>query len=160
MEDTMTLPVPPDLHTLLIRADYSDEATWETIRAWLSQPDGDGFTAGLTYVEDAEYDGLTPEALWAMAASEPEITHAVLADRVTMTDPEHPLLVVDLYDEDEDEADDDPDEAGDEGEARPRAFRAVPDRIASITANLDIANMDFEEFAAAVDADGVFRGFR
>jgi hypothetical protein len=28
-----------------------------------------------------------------------------------------------------------------------------------VAANLDMANMEFEEFADAVDEDGVFRGF-
>ncbi len=38
-------------------------------------------------------------------------------------------------------------------------FRAIPSQIQGIENNLSIANMDFEEFAEAVDEDGVFRGF-
>jgi hypothetical protein len=35
----------------------------------------------------------------------------------------------------------------------------APTEVASIEANLSIANMDLSEFAGAVGADGVFRGF-
>jgi hypothetical protein len=38
-------------------------------------------------------------------------------------------------------------------------FRAIPSMIQGIENNLSIANMDFEEFANAVDESGVFRGF-
>src|SRR5215217_4091098 len=51
------------------------------------------------------------------------------------------VLVVDLYTE------------------RGRAFRAAPSAIQAIENNLSIANMDFREFADAIDEDGVFRGF-
>jgi hypothetical protein len=58
-----------------------------------------------------------------------------------MTAAEHHLLVIDL--------------AREPG----REFRAVPSAIQSIENNLSIANMDFAEFAGAVDEDGVFRDF-
>jgi hypothetical protein len=58
-----------------------------------------------------------------------------------MTDPEHPVLVVDLYSE------------------PGRSFRVVPSEMWGVENNLSLANMDFEEFADAVDRDGVFRGF-
>jgi len=51
------------------------------------------------------------------------------------------VLVVDLYDE------------------PGRSFRVVPQEAWSVENNLSISNMDFEEFADSVDADGVFRGF-
>jgi hypothetical protein len=42
---------------------------------------------------------------------------------------------------------------------RGRSFRVVPAQLWSVQANLSLANMDWEEFADAVDDDGVFRGF-
>ena len=147
----MTLPAPPDLHGLLVRTDYSDDVAWDELRELLGRPDADGFTASLTYVDDRAYDGVTLDGLLAMSFEDPEIPYVLIADRVTMEHSEHPLLVVDLY---RDEDDDEP-PAGD----RPM-FRALPEQVASITANLEIANMDFEEFADRVDGDGVFRGFR
>jgi hypothetical protein len=151
---TMSLPAPPDLHGLLVRTDYSDDVAWEELRDLLRRPDGDGFVASLAYVDDRTYDGLTVDGLRSMSFEDPEIPYVLIADHVTMADPEHPLLVVDLYRDDDDEEEDD-DEDGE-----PRTFRAVPGHVASITANLEIGNMDFEEFADRVDGDGVFRGFR
>lgn len=157
----MSLPVPPDLHSLLIRTDYSDDAAWETVRELLRQPDEDGFIASLVCVEDLAYDGATAQDLWAMAADEPEITFAVVADDVTMADPEHPVLVVDLYGDVELPPADECSSAKSPRSSRdrPAMFRAMPNQVPSITANLEIANMDFHEFADNVDGDGVFRGF-
>jgi len=58
-----------------------------------------------------------------------------------MTHAEHPLLCLAL---------------------RPvgRAFRIVPAELWGVENNLAIANMDYDEFADAADADGIFRGFR
>ena len=58
-----------------------------------------------------------------------------------LTHPEFPILVVDLY------------------ASRGREFRALPTQVQAIQNNLSIANMDFADFAEAVDADGIFRGF-
>jgi hypothetical protein len=41
-----------------------------------------------------------------------------------------------------------------------RSFRVMPAALWGVENNLAIANMDFEEFAHAVDEDGIFRGFR
>jgi hypothetical protein len=57
-----------------------------------------------------------------------------------MVDAEHPLLAVDLYDE------------------PGRAFRLPPRWYADVSANLSIANMDFQEFADAADESGTYRG--
>jgi hypothetical protein len=54
---------------------------------------------------------------------------------------EHPVLIVDLF------------------ERSGREFRAIPSTVQSIENNLSLANMDFEEFAEAVDDDRIFRGF-
>lgn len=58
-----------------------------------------------------------------------------------MTEPEHTLACVDLWRE------------------RGQSFRVTPAEVAAAQNNLEIANMDFYEFADHVDRDGVFRGF-
>ena len=51
-------------------------------------------------------------------------------------------------------------EAGDDvGVPLGQEFRAIPSEIQGIENNLSLANMSFEDFARAVDGDGVFRGF-
>ncbi len=63
-----------------------------------------------------------------------------VVDHVSLTDAEHPILVLDLGDE------------------PGRAFRVVPREMWGIENNLSIANLSFFEYADSVDADGVFRG--
>lgn len=64
----------------------------------------------------------------------------VVADARTMLDAEMPLLCVDPV-------------------ATDRQFRVRPDELWGVENNISLANMDFSEFADAVDHDGVFRGF-
>jgi hypothetical protein len=65
----------------------------------------------------------------------------MIVDAVTVRSPEHPVLVVDLWRE------------------PGREFRAVPATVQATENNLSIANINFAEFADAVDEDGIFRGF-
>jgi hypothetical protein len=55
---------------------------------------------------------------------------------------DHPLVVIDLHEEHASEP-----------------FRSVPRGVQAIENNLLIANLDFRDFATAVDEHGVFRGF-
>ena len=77
-----------------------------------------------------------------MAALPEDYPHSfmVVADNVAISQPGHPLLVVDLL------------------EQRGRQFRALASVISQIDSNLSIANMGFEEFAELADVGGVFRG--
>ena len=96
---------------------------------------------GLRIVSDPTFDGLTVTELISLAQRGPYRTFLFVVDHVTLTDPEHPILVLDLADE------------------PGRTFRVVPSEMWGIENNLSIANMDFAEFAESTDADGVFRGF-
>ena len=101
----------------------------------------EGFRAYLAFLEDRAFEGLGADEVLAAVGDDYHFGFLVVADRLTITDPEHPLLVLDLFRE------------------RGRSFRAVPAMIQSIENNLSIANMDFTEFADSADADGVLRGF-
>ena len=68
-------------------------------------------------------------------------TFLFVVDRTAITHPDRPVLVVDLNEE------------------PGRTFRVIPSKIWGVENNLSIANMDFGEFADAVDSEGVFRGF-
>jgi hypothetical protein len=41
-----------------------------------------------------------------------------------------------------------------------RPFRCIPAELWAVENNLNIANMDWEDFADEVDASGVYRGLR
>jgi hypothetical protein len=103
----------------------------------------DGFRAYLEPVSDPAFDGLTWEAVRAaVPANENSARVLFIADKATLILPDHPLLVVDLW--------------ADTG--RP-PFRCIPPELWGVENNLNIANMNWEDFASAVDESGVFRGF-
>lgn len=131
------LPQPKDLHSLVLRTDFSNDAAWAELQAALG-------SEGATLVSEAHFAGVTVQALVDAdtdAGEDDKLTYLFLADATTMTDDEHPLLAIDLYDE------------------PGRVFRVPPRWYADVSANLCIANMDFQDFANATDALGVYRGF-
>jgi hypothetical protein len=97
----------------------------------------DGFLANITMVDDPAFQGAEPGELARKADK-----HAVLfvADALTLTHPDRPILCIDPS-------------------APQNSFRVVPQELWGVENNLSLANMDWEEFAGAVDADGIFRGF-
>jgi hypothetical protein len=133
--------LPATENTLLLRTDFSDESAWvalcEAIRA--PQPPDD-FSALVTPVSDPAYDGATVEQLVARTSTD-DHTFILVADRRALTDPERAVLVVDCIHE------------------PGRTFRVIPPEAWAVENNLSLANMDLEEFADNVEADGVFRGF-
>ncbi len=135
-------PVPDTSDALVLRTDFSDESAWRSIRAAFDVPSPiDGFLANLTCVEDRSFEAATVADLVAAAAAGQYRTFMFVADSVTMRDADHPVLVIDLADE------------------PGRTFRVIPSEMWSVENNLSLANMDFDEFADAIDAAGIFRGF-
>ena len=135
------LPESEDM--LVLRTDFSDDATWEAIGDEVRAPVGVlGFQANVRFVDDREYDGVPNAEVPGLFRAGSNHGYVILADQVSMTHPDHPLLILDLLEE-----------------AAGGQFRAIPSAIQSIENNLSIGNMDFEDFATAVDDDGVFRGF-
>ena len=130
-----------ELSSIVIRADFSDDAAWQTVRDAIAAPVGT-FKANLIPVEDRQYEGLTAERLPTILPKNFRHTFVFIVDRTTLVDREHPVLVVDVLE-------------------RPgRAFRVIPSEMWSVQNNLKLANMDWEDFAESTDPDGVFRGFR
>ncbi|MFI9507795.1 DUF6924 domain-containing protein [Nocardia sp. NPDC052566] len=145
-ENVMVLP---EGESLFIRTDFTDNAAWAAVLDAALQPWdlGDGILAyaNLTPVDDRRFDALTVEKLESLVPAPPPY-YLFLVDKRTITDPEHPILVVDTSREN-------PDAVG------LPAFRTLPSEMASIENNLSLSNMDFEDFSENVDAQGVFRGF-
>ena len=127
---------------MVVRTDFSSEQVWVAVRELMLAETGDGFRAYVEIVDDAAFGGYEPDSVLASVGADYAYSFVIIADRTTMTDAEHPLLIVDLVHE------------------RGRSFRAIPPAVQGIENNLSIANMDFHEFADAVDQDGVFRDFR
>lgn len=129
-------------HALVLRTDFSNQVVWEEICAEIQKPVGPlGFRAYVDFLDDAEYANITKDQLLQLIPQGYNHSFIIVADRTAITQPEHSLQIIELFWQ-----------PGQE-------FRALPSEIQGIENNLSIANMDFEEFAAAVDEDGVFRGF-
>lgn len=131
------LPVSED--PLVVRTHHGDDEAWNAVMKAVLAPisddeeyelpeeDPDAVYAYVETVDDTVYTGLSFEQLMALS---PRDSHTFLfvADELTMLDPRHPLLVVDLWDE------------------PGRSFRAAPGTIQAIQINLSLANMDFDDF--------------
>ncbi len=136
----MTTSLPTTGFPPVIRTDFSDHAAWSGIRQRIETPTGD-FRANVAFVDDASFNGATPAELLSLAPPEPEYACLFVVDSKTMADADHRILVLDLH--------------GEPG----ASFRVSLVELWAVENNLTLANMDFEDFAEAVDSDGVFRGF-
>ncbi|MBB5035526.1 DUF6924 domain-containing protein [Prosthecobacter vanneervenii] len=134
--------LPETEHPIVLRSDFSDDQAWSRLCSLISSPIGrDGFLAHVSFVEDPAFAGVNPEMLCSSMAVRSQHGFIIVADSITFSDSEQPLLVMDFLNE------------------PGRVFRALPTRIQAIENNLSIGNMGFEEFAEHVDASGIFRGF-
>ncbi len=127
---------------LVVRTDFSDQAAWHEICEEIQRPVGPlRFRANVEFSDDVEYAGMSTNQLLELLPHNYNHSFIIVADQTAILSPEHPLLIVDLY------------------ERSAHEFRAIPSAVQSIENNLSIGNMDFEEFAEAVEDDGVFREF-
>ncbi len=134
--------IPQTENPLVLRTDFSSQDVWEEICGTIREPVGDfGFLANVEFLDNAEYSGIYKARLLELLPKNYNHSFIIIVDRTSITLLDHPLLIVDLY------------------ERSGYEFRAIPSQVQAIENNLSIANMDFEEFADAVDEDGVFRGF-
>lgn len=132
--------LPDTQHAVVLRTDFSNPDAWEMIRSEIQQP-VDGVLANIDFIDDGEFAWVNKDQLLHLIPGSTGHTFIVVADETAIVEPEHPLLVVDLFNE------------------PGREFRALPSRIPWIENNLSIGNRDFSEFAEHVDGKGVFRGF-
>ena len=127
--------------TPLVRTDFTDDHAWERVVKAVSKPSPEGFLAKLNVVNDSRYDHVDLDKLLMEAEANGDPVLLIIADGRTMVEDEMPLLCVDPI--------------------RPSGqFRCIPSELWGVENNVSLANMDFSEFASAVDPDGIFRGFR
>ena len=133
--------LPSTEASLLVRTDFSDDPAWERTRAASLRENDDGFRAHLHVVDDASLR----EATWqdlaqAVRALERHAWVLFVADAAALSG-EHPVQVVDVS-----------------RAARP-PFRCVASELWAVDSNLNLANMEWEDFADNVESDGVYRGY-
>jgi Domain of unknown function (DUF6924) len=139
MTSVITLPQPDDLTSLVIRTGMGDDRAWTALRTEVEACHETGYRFA-TWISDPAFQGVTVDELVDVDADR-KVFYLFLADDFCLADVEHRMLAVDLNRE------------------PGRTFRVPPRWFADISANLSIANMDFAEFADAVDESGTHRGF-
>ena len=132
-------PFPKSDNALVVRTDYSDQGAWDEIREINLTP-VDGFVAYVDFIDDGQYADISKEQVMELYRENGQ-SYAMIADRLTVSDKDHPLLIVDLLTN------------------RGAEFRAEPGQIQSVQNNLSLANLDFSDFVESIDESGVFRGF-
>ena len=133
----MRLPPTMTLTPVVIRTHFGDDEAWRRLCEAIGV-----VTVDLRcFINDPALESLTPAEILEQMPTDSGQSCVYLADSRTMEDPEHPLIAMDLSNE-----------IG-------RTFRIAIANLHEFHANLWIGNMEFEEFADAVDRDGVFRGF-
>jgi hypothetical protein len=134
--------IPDTENALVLRIDFSNEVAWKAICAAIRKPVGIlRFRANVDFLNDVEFADITKAQMLKLIPKDYSHSFIVLVDRTATLLLDHPLLIVDL------------------SERSGREFRALPSQVQAIENNLSISNMDFEEFAEAIDESGVFRGF-
>lgn len=135
------LLLPTSDNSLVVRTTFSDEERWEDALSVVLTENEDGFRAYVEVVDDSAWDGASWKQVRqaALEANDP-VSVLFIVDRAAL-EPGYPIQVIDLDDD-----------------AR-QPFRCIARELWGVENNLNISNMDWEEFAESTDHDGVFRGF-
>ncbi len=128
-------------NTLVLRTDFSDDAAWKSLCTNIQNPD-DEFGASVDFVSHPKYDGLSVAQIHSLFSKDSPLSFAFIIDRIALSHPDRPILVINLHDK-----------SG-------RTFRVIPSELGNVENNLSLGNMGFDEFANAVDKEGIFRGFQ
>jgi hypothetical protein len=115
-----------------LRTDFTDDEAWQA----LLDEVGDDW---VTVMEDPGHQGLSVAELLALVPDGSRYPVLVVADDVTFSSAERPLLLIDVNEE------------------PGRTFRAVPDAFQSAIGNLSIANLGFDDYLRSLDDSGVYR---
>jgi hypothetical protein len=153
----------------VIRTDFSSDESWKQIRDLIAAPQklsgiDRKFYAYVTYVDDAKLRDKSPRELVHLLPDNYDFDFCFVVDLECLQNSEHPFAVVGF--EMHYAGDDDallnwfPRKPAEAPVDEIITFKTLPCQIQSIENNLSIGNMGFEDFANAVDGDGVFRGFR
>ncbi|WP_327425655.1 DUF6924 domain-containing protein [Streptomyces sp. NBC_01230] len=152
-----------EFSAVVIRTDFTDEAAWREMTAELersSHYDGDPVES-YDVVDAPELDGADTDAILAAILAHEKLRDQLsvvfVADSTTMGADHHALLAVSTITREDFDDDEEYEAMVEFG----REFRTVPSGVHSIHANLELANMDFEDFSSSAheDSEGVFRSF-
>lgn len=134
--------LPATDEPMVLRTDFSNEMIWKQVCEEIQTPEIEsGFLAYVIFESNQVYADYSIEQI--VAASEANYDHQFIfiVDKITLSTSEYAILCLGLKDN------------------LGMQFRTIPSEMWGIENNLSISNMDFEDFAESIDADGIFRGF-
>ena len=132
--------LPKSDSSVLVRVSEGDDAAWVRLTAAVATENRDGFRAYVDFIDAAEWHGASFDQLRAAVPPNPNGASVLFAaDETALSSEEFPVVVIDLV------------------QGRPE-FRCVASELWAVENNLNISNMDWEEFSDSVDADGIYRG--
>lgn len=135
------LILPSTQSSLLVRTAFDNEQAWADALSTVLSKNEDGFRAYVTVVDDIGWEGVDWEQVRQAAQASDEHVSVLFMEDSPALEPGHPVRVIDLSNETH------------------QPFRCVTRELWGVENNLNIANMDWAEFAESTDDDGVFRDF-
>ncbi|WP_216893309.1 DUF6924 domain-containing protein [Nocardia alni] len=144
------IALPETVKSLLIRTDFSDQQAWESCRSAIDasamEASDVSIEEDVEILDDPENSDLTVEQLLALESLEDtDHTYVMLADRETMASAEHPILLLDLFED-----------------QRGATVRVASCELGDVVGNVDNGNITIADYAKAAQHAGdgeVFRGF-
>ncbi|WP_067895031.1 DUF6924 domain-containing protein [Nocardia vaccinii] len=142
--------LPETAKAVLIRTDFSDQQAWEACRSAIDASAMAAFDVSIEQdveiLDDPANRDITVEQLLALESlQDTDHTFVMLADRETMASSEHPILFLDLFED-----------------QRGATIRVASAQMGEAIGNVDNGNITIEDYAAAARRAGdsaVFRGF-
>lgn len=136
----LTLPSSEN-GSFLVRTSFTDDEPWIDLLTFVLTENQDGFRAYVRAIDDKAWDGASWEQV-REAALTANNNAAVLfiVDRPALGTG-YPIQVIDLHEESR------------------HPFRCIATELWGVDNNLNISNMDWEDFSESTDDEGVFRGF-
>lgn len=138
--NTVMASLPSSEDSLLVRTDFSDQDAWSDLVSAVETENSDGFRAYVEVVDDPAWAGAQWSSIRAAAlATDDHAAVLFVVDQGALAN-DYPIQVVDLSED-----------------AEP-PFRCIARELWSVDNNLNLANMDWDDFAGRSGDDGVFRG--
>lgn len=137
--------IPKTKNVLVLRTDFTNDAVWSDVCKIIDTPDKFNdlieFKANVDYLSDPKFEGIEEKTIVTLLPKGKYHPIIFVVDEKSISEPEHPILCIDLRYE------------------YGRILRVIPSEVWGIENNLTMSNMDFGEFSNNTDTDGVFRGF-
>ena len=96
--ETTMKNLPKTNNSPVLRTDFSDNSAWKSICAAILQPVGE-FRAYVDFIDDSTFNDIAVKQLLSLIPSDANPGFIFVVDHTTLSKPDYPILVVDLFTE-------------------------------------------------------------